>query len=80
MLHALASGETDRQRLADLAKKQLRSKIPALRLALDGCLLPHHRFLLGEMLQEPSHIQSQLTRLDSAIESQMQPFQKALPA
>jgi hypothetical protein len=41
MLHALASGETDPQRLADLARKQLRRKIPALRLALDGCLLPH---------------------------------------
>jgi len=80
MLHALASGETDPQRLANLAKKQLRSKIPALRLALDGCLLPHHRFLLGEMLHELSHIESQLARLEAEIESQMQPFEKALSA
>jgi transposase len=80
MLHALASGETDPARLADLAKKQLRRKIPALRLALDGCLLPHHRFLLGEMLHELSHIESQLARLEAEIESQMRPFQKALCA
>jgi transposase len=80
MLHALASGETDPQRLADLARKQLRRKIPALRLALDGCLLPHHRFLLGEMLHELSHIESQVARLEAEIESQMQPFQKALCA
>src|SRR5208283_183305 len=65
---------------ADLAKKQLRRKIPALRLALDGCLLPHHRFLLGEMLHELSHIESQLARLEAEIESQMRPFQKALCA
>jgi transposase len=80
MLHALANGETDPQRLADLAKKQLRRKIPALRLALDGCLLPQHRFLLGEMLHELSHIESQLARLEAEIESQMRPFQKALCA
>jgi len=80
MLRALAGGETDAQRLANLAKKQLRKKIPALQLALDGCLLPHHRFLLGEMLHELSHIESQLARLEAEIESQMQPFEKALSA
>jgi len=80
MLRALAGGETDSQHLANLAKKQLRRKIPALRLALDGCLLPHHRFLLGEMLHELSHIESQLARLEAEIELQMQPFEKALSA
>ncbi len=80
MLRALAGGETDPQCLANLAKKQLRRKIPALRLALDGCLLPDHRFLLGEMLHELSHIESQLARLEAEIESQMQPFEKALRA
>ena len=38
MLQALANGETNPERLADLAKRQLRKKIPALQLALDGCL------------------------------------------
>jgi len=52
MLRALAAGETNPQRMADLAKKQLRKKIPALQLALEGCLLPHHRFLLSDMLEE----------------------------
>lgn len=37
MLRALAGGETDSQRLANLAKKQLRRKIPALRLAQVRC-------------------------------------------
>ena len=42
MLRALAAGETNPQRMADLAKRQLRKKIPTLQLALEGCLLPHH--------------------------------------
>ena len=52
MLHALARGETNPERLADMAKMQLRKKLTALQLALDGHLLPHHRFLLSEMLDE----------------------------
>jgi transposase len=53
--------------MADLAKKQLRKKIPALQLALEGCLLPHHRFLLADMLEELDHIGSKIARLEQAI-------------
>ena len=66
--------------MADLAKKQLRKKIPALQLALEGCLLPHHRFLLTEMLEELDHIGSKIARLEQAIEEQMRPYQKAVDA
>jgi len=80
MLRALAAGETNPQRMADLAKRQLRKKIPALQLALEGCLLPHHRFLLADMLEELDHIGSKITRLEQAIEEQMRPYQKAVDA
>jgi transposase len=80
MLRALAAGETNPQRMADLAKRQLRKKIPALQLALEGCLLPHHRFLLADMLEELDHIGSKIARLEQAIEEQMQPYQKAVDA
>jgi transposase len=80
MLHALAQGESNPERLADMAKMQLRRKLPALRLALDGYLLPHQRFLLGEMLDELSYSQNKIARLEAEIELQMQPFQKALQA
>jgi hypothetical protein len=59
MLHALVQGESSPDRLADMAKMQLRRKLPALSLTLDGYLLPHQRFLLGEMLDELSHSQRQ---------------------
>ena len=80
MLRALAAGETNPGRMADLAKKQLRKKIPALQLALEGCLLPHHRFLLADMLEELDHIGSKITRVEQAIEEQMRPYQKAVDA
>ena len=80
MLRALAAGETNPQRMADLAKKQLRKKIPALQLALEGCLLPHHRFLLTDMLEELDHIGSKIARIEQAIEEQMRPYQKAVDA
>lgn len=80
MLRALAAGETNPQRMADMAKKQLRKKIPVLQLALEGCLLPHHRFLLADMLEELDHIGSKIARLEQAIEEQMRPYQKAVDA
>ena len=80
MLRALAAGETNPQRMADLAKRQLRKKIPALQLALEGCLLPHHRFLLSDMLEELDHIGSKIARVEQAIEEQMRPYQKAVDA
>lgn len=80
MLRALAAGETNPQRMADLAKRQLRKKIPALQLALEGCLLPHHRFLLSDMLEELDHIGSKIARMEQAIEEQMRPYQKAVDA
>jgi len=80
MLRALAAGETNPQRMADLAKRQLRKKIPVLQLALEGCLLPHHRFLLADMLEELDHIGSKIARLEQAIAEQMRPYQKAVDA
>ena len=80
MLRALAAGETNPQRMADLAKRQLRKKIPALQLALEGCLLPHHRFLLSDMLEELDHIGSKIARMEQAIEEQMRPYEKAVDA
>jgi transposase len=78
MLRALAQGETDPARMADMAKKQLRKKIPQLQLALQGCLLPHHRWLLGEMIEDLDHVAAKITRIEETIEQQMQPFQEAV--
>lgn len=78
MLRALAEGETDPARMANMAKKQLRKKIPQLQLALEGCLLPHHRLLLREMIEDLDHVEAKITRIEEMIEQQMRPFQSAV--
>ena len=45
MLQALIAGQGDPAVLADLAKRRLRSKIPALTEALTGRFSEHHAFL-----------------------------------
>ena len=50
MLQALIDGERDPAVLADLAKRRLRSKIPALTEALTGRFNDHHAFLAGIFL------------------------------
>jgi len=78
MLRALAEGETDAVRMADMAKRQLRKKIPQLQLALEGCVLPHHRWLLHEMIEDLDHVGAKITRIEETIEQQMRPFQSAV--
>ncbi len=78
MLRALAQGETDAARMANMAKKQLRKKIPQLQLALEGCLLPHHRWLLSEMIEDLDHVGAKITRIEEMIEQQMRPFHNAV--
>jgi transposase len=48
MIRALIEGEKDSAEMADLARRQLRGKIPQLRLALEGHVTDHHRFMLGQ--------------------------------
>jgi transposase len=50
MLWALARGETDPVKLAALAQRQLKEKIPQLQRALQGRLTTNQRFVLRELL------------------------------
>ena len=45
MLQALVDGQRDPSALAELAKRRLRAKIPALTQALTGRFSEHHAFL-----------------------------------
>jgi len=59
MLDALVAGTTDPDVLADLARRQMRKKIPALREALDGHFDAHHALWVGAIL---AHIDSSTSR------------------
>ncbi len=69
MLEQLVAGQTDAERLAELARGRLREKIPQLRLALEGHLTEHHRFVLGELLNQLTYLETAIARISSRIES-----------
>ena len=50
MLRAFIRGERDPDKLAGLAERRLRGKIPELKLALEGHFTEHHRFLVEHLL------------------------------
>jgi len=80
MLRALIAGEQEPDKLADLARRQLRSKIPQLRLALEGQVTEHHRFVLGELLDHLEYLENQIDRFTRRIEEVSRPFASAIEA
>jgi transposase len=79
MLRALVAGEKDPVRLAELARGKLRAKIPALRLALQGRVTEHHRFLLELLLDELTHLEGLIGRLTARITEVLPaPFAEAI--
>ncbi len=64
MLRAIEQGESDPAVLAELAKGQLREKLPALRLALAGRVQPHQRQLLGELLDHSASREQAAQRVE----------------
>jgi transposase len=67
MLDALVSGERDPQVLANLARRQLRKKIPALRDALQGRFEEHHALWIGAILKHIDFLDEQIEELTEAI-------------
>jgi transposase len=74
MIQRLIEGETNPYKLADLAQRQLRGKIPELQKALEGKLTDHHRFLLKLLWKELSQQEELIVELDSKIEEHTRPF------
>jgi transposase len=78
MLDALVAGTQDAEVLAELARGKLRKKLPDLRLALEGRVKPHHRFLLMRILAHIDFLEESLQRLQQEIEQQLSPFEEAM--
>jgi transposase len=78
MLEALIAGEADPDKLAELARQRLRAKIPQLRLALQGRVSEHHRFLLRLHLDHIRHLEEMIGRLTARIEGCLAPFAEAV--
>lgn len=74
MLEALVAGQSDPAVLANLAKRRLRAKIPALTEALTGRFTEHHAFLVRIHLDLIDQHTAAITELTARIESVMEPF------
>jgi transposase len=78
MLRALISGETNPERLADLARGQLRAKRTRLIEAFHGRITPHHRRLLKLHLTLIEQIEAAVSELDGQLEGALEPFRDAV--
>jgi transposase len=74
MLTAIVAGETDPQKLAEMARGRMRSKIPQLVQALQGVIRPNQRWLLGQQLEHVRHLQRMINELDQQIDQLLSPF------
>jgi len=78
MLDALVAGTTDPEVLADLARGQLRKKLPALREALAGRFSAEHSLVVGRILAHIDFLDESIEQLSEAIEEQIAPFVPAV--
>lgn len=67
ILNALISGETDPQKLADLARSTARKKRAELVEALHGRIRDHHRRLLQVHLERVMALEQALIEVDAAV-------------
>ena len=75
MLEAMLAGEQDSTRLAEMSKGLLRNKIPELKLALEGRVTEHHRFLLRQLYDHLRFTETKLVEIEQEIARRVGPFQ-----
>jgi transposase len=79
ILDALAQGETDPKRLADLAVGSIqKNKRSDLEKALDGSVKDHLRFMLKTLLGRVDHLDSVLASLDAEVARRLAPFEETI--
>lgn len=78
MIQALLEGNKDPAQIADLARRQLRGRIPQLEKALEGHLTEHHRFLLRLLWKELTQQEALIAELEAKIEEMTRPFTAAI--
>jgi transposase len=78
IMRALVAGERDVMLLADLARGQLRDKLPHLQRALAGRFGTHQRFMLAQQLRHLEQLDELIARLDGEVEERLRPFAEAV--
>jgi transposase len=78
MIEALIAGESDPERLAQLAHRRIKAPPEALREALRGRVTRHHRFLLRLHLQQIDAINAAIGEIDQEVDAQVEPFRTTI--
>lgn len=78
MIHALVAGETDPDKLANLARGRLRGKIPELKLALHGRVSDHHRFMLQLLMEQENNLDKAIDQLVCRIDAMVRPNEEVI--
>lgn len=71
ILRALADGETDAGRLAELARGRLRRKGVELRRSLEGRLTKSQRFVLSELLHRLDEVGAAILRVNEQVDAEV---------
>jgi transposase len=78
MLRALIAGESNPDRLADLASGRLKATRAELVTALHGRVTAHHRFMLQLHLTQIAALDTALADLEARIQEALVPFRAAV--
>ena len=72
MLEALARGETDVEKISNLARRSMKRKKPELRRAVTGRLTEAQRWILAEMLNQYEVIETAVRRVEQKIHQEVE--------
>jgi transposase len=78
ILAQLLAGEEDAEKLAALSRGRLRSKRPAMELALEGRMTEHHRWMLRLLHEQLTFLEAQIATLDTKIQDQLSAYREAV--
>jgi len=80
ILDALVEGKLTAEQMAELVHPLMNAKKPQLRLALQGRVTAHHRFMLKQLLEQVDHLDQQIAGFDRRIEEVMSPLEREVVA
>jgi transposase len=72
MLKALARGETDSDKISDLARRSMRKKKPELKRALEGRLTDNQRWILSQMLNQYESVEEAIKKVEGKIREEVE--------
>jgi transposase len=78
ILAQLLAGEEDAEKLAALSRGRLRSKLPAMQLALEGRMTEHHRWMLRVLHEQLVFLEAQIAKLEAKIQDPVGDYQEAI--